>query len=308
MILTLTLNPAIDLALGVRSIASPERAFVRSETETAGGKGINAAKVIHAYGGKTLAVAPIGGARGERFAQLLDAERIPVELVPVQGQTRRNLAISDARGRTLKVDQRGVPPSSDELLRIEGAVERHLSDLRWLMLSGSLAPGTPNDIYRRIVAKSKRAGVPVLVDTSGPALAVSLDAGPSIVKPNLAEAEELLGRSLPTVGDAMKAAEEIRGLGAKAVVLSLGPKGAIGAYEADTLLARVPIAGPGTAVGAGDVLAATCVWRLVRGDPFDEALRWGVGAATASAALPGLKFGSVSEADAIRREVHVSAF
>lgn len=307
MILTLTLNPAIDLVLGVRRIALSERAFVLSETATAGGKGINAAKVIDAYGGKTLAVAPIGGRRGKRFAELLRAERMPVDLVPVEGETRRNVAITDHRGRTVKVDQKGVPPSSEELQRIEWAVERRLPDLSWLMLTGSVAPGTPHDTYRRLAAKARRAGVPVLVDTSGPALAASLAANPSIVKPNLSEAEELLGRGLPTLQEATRAAEEIRDLGAESVVLSLGAMGAVGACAEGTLRAWVPTARTGSAVGAGDILAATCVWALDRGMPFKEALRWGIAAATEAAALPGLEFGSLGDADALRPEVEIRA-
>ena len=305
MILTLTLNPAIDLALGVKRISLSEREFLTSEAETAGGKGINAAKVIHAYGGKTLAVAPVGGRCGERFAALLRTERIPVALVPVKGETRRNVAITDERGRTVKVDQKGVPLSTEELCRIEVTIQQRLPDLSWLMLTGSVAPGTPDGIYRRLCAIGKQAGIPVLVDTSGPALATTLASGPSIIKPNLSEAAELLGRSLPTLREAAKAAEELRDLGAEAVVLSLGADGAIGANAEGVHLARVRTARRGSAVGAGDVLAATCVWALDRGETFREALHWSVAAATVAASLPGLEFGSIDEADAARREVEI---
>ena len=163
-------EPAIDLALGVKRITLSKREFLTNEAETAGGKGINAAKVIDAFGGKTLAVVPVGGRRGERFAALLRTERIPVALVPVKGETRRNVAITDERGRTVKVDQRGMPLSTEELRRIELTIEQRLPDLSWLMLTGSVAPATPDGIYRRLCAKGKQAGIPVLVDTSGPAL------------------------------------------------------------------------------------------------------------------------------------------
>ena len=305
MILALTLNPAIDLSLGVKRIALSKREFLTSESETAGGKGINAAKVIHAYGGKTLAVAPVGGRRGERFAALLGTERIPVALVPVNGETRRNVAITDERGRTVKVDHKGVPLSPQELRRIEVTIEQRLPDLSWLMLTGSVPPGTPDNIYRRLCAIGKQAGIPVLVDTSGSALAATLTAEPSIVKPNLVEAEALLGRSLPTLREATKAAEELRDLGAESVVLSLGADGAIGASADGVFLARVRTARKGSAVGAGDVLAATCVWALDRGETFREALHWSVAAATVAASLPGLEFGSINEADAARREVEI---
>lgn len=305
MILTLTLNPAIDLVLGTERFEFGDRAFVTAEAETAGGKGINAARVIRAYGGEVLALAPIGGRRGCRFQALLGADGLPAELVKVQGETRRNVAVTDAAGVTLKLDQRGRPLSDSELRRIEAAVERQLPSLDWLMLTGSLPPGTPSDTYRRLASRARRAGARVLVDTSGPALAEALEAGPDVVKPNRSEAAALLGRELPTVDDAALAAREIRAMGATRVVLSLGEQGAVAATRLGALLATPPLAGTGCPVGAGDVLAAACVWAMDRGEPFEEAFRWGVAAATVAASRPGLEFGTPAEADALRRRIEV---
>ena len=305
MILTLTLNPAIDLALGTKRISVSERTFITHETVTAGGKGINAARVIHEYGGNTLALAPVGGRNGQRFDELLRVARIPAKLVPVDGETRRNIAVTDELGKTVKLDQSGTPLSRVDLARIEEEVSRRLPNLDWLMLSGSLPPSTPVDIYSRLAEQAKRAGVSVLLDTSGPALEASLAAEPAIVKPNLAEAEELLQRSLPALDDALRAAEEIRLLGAERVVLSLGADGAVGTGDGGVLHARIPTPVTGSAVGAGDVLAAVSVWALARGESFAEALRWGVAAATVAASLPGPEFGSIGEADRLRETVEV---
>ncbi len=305
MILTLTLNPAIDLAIGTERFDFGDRAFIATEAETAGGKGLNAARVIRAYGGDVLAVAPVGGRRGRRFEELLQADSLPAELVAIGAETRRNLAITDGSGATLKLDQKGRPPSPSELERIEAAVERRLADLHWLMLTGSVAPGTPSDIYRRLAARARRAGARVLIDTSGPALSAALEAEPEIVKPNRSEAAALVGREIRSIEDAIRAALEIRAMGAAHVVLSLGKLGAVGASALGAVLVSPPSISTGCPVGAGDVLAATCVWAMDRGKPFEESLRWGVAGATIAASLPGLEFRCAGEADALRTRIEV---
>ena len=305
MILTLTLNPAIDLALGTKRISVSERTFVTHETETAGGKGINAARAIQLYGGKSLAVAPVGGRNEQRFRELLRADRVPAQLVPVEGATRRNIAITDELGKTVKLDHPGAPLSRRDLTSIEKEVAQRLPTLDWLMLSGSMPPSTPVDIYPRLVEQATRTGVPVLVDTSGPALVASLPAQPAIVKPNLAEAEELLQRPIRTLDDTLRAAGDIRQRGAQRVILSLGANGAVGTWENGALHVRSPNPATGSAVGAGDVLAGVCVWALARGDSFAEALRWGVAAASVAASLPGSEFGSIGAAERLRRTLEV---
>lgn len=305
MILTLTLNPAIDLAFGTKRISVSERTFITHEAETAGGKGINAARAIQGFGGKSLAVAPVGGCNGQRFEELLRAARIPARLVPVEGETRRNIAITDERGKTVKLDHSGAPLTRRELACIEREVARRLPSTDWLLLSGSVPPSTPVDIYPRLAEQAKRTGVPVLLDTSGPALVASLPAEPAIVKPNRAEAEELLERPLPTVADALCAAGEIRRLGAQRVILSLGADGAVATWGNIALHLRAPSPASGSAVGAGDVLAGVCVWALARGDSFADALRWGVAAATLAASLPGSDFGSIAAAERLRQTLEV---
>ncbi len=305
MIVTLTLNPAIDLSLGIERFDFSERVYTESDSEAPAGKGINVARIMRSYGEEVVAVAAIGGSWGRRFEELLAADGLPAELVRVQGETRRNVAVTDRTGTTLKLDQPGQAPSPSELRRIEAVVERHLPGLDWLVLSGSAAPGTPRNVYRRLVTRARSAGVSVLVDTSGPALAEAIEATPQIVKPNLPEAEGLVGRRIATTEDALRAAREIRGRGPSHVLLSLGEVGAVGCSEDDRVLARAPFAATGCAIGTGDVMAATLVWAMNRGEPFREAVRWSVAAATLAASMPGLAFGSITAASALRERVVV---
>ena len=303
MIFTLTLNPALDLTLCVDRISLSDRAFVRAEAETAGGKGINAARLLETYGVEAMAAAPLGGPHGWRISELLLEEGVPTTVVPIGGTTRRNIAITDPHGRIVKVDGRGPRLTSHELQQVAEVVDHHLPEAKWLMLNGSVPNGVDPGFYGRLIEMANEEGVQTLVDTSGPALEASLKARPSVVKPNQAEAEELLGRPLSGVEDAAGAATRIRELGAEAVVLSLGAKGAIGAWGERRVLARVRTVRTGNAVGAGDVLGAVLVWSLVLGEPFDEALRWGVAAATAAVARHGPEFGSLEETESCLAEV-----
>ncbi len=305
MILTLTLNPAVDLTFSTDRIVYDDRSLILAENEYAGGKGINAAQVIHAYGGEVHAIATVGGETGRRFAELLDASRIPVTLIPVSGETRRNIAVTDQQGLTVKLDHEGTPVSDAELSLIEKTVCEKLPHAKWLMLTGSLSPGVAADFYAKLIEKAKQYKVPAMFDTSGEALRLGLAAKPSVAKPNRPEAERLLDRTILSHSQAILAVEEIRRMGAERLILSLGSQGAIAAWEEGMLRAVPPTVQTGCPLGAGDVLAATCVWALSQEMPFPEAFHWAAAAATVAAAKPGLTFGPLEEVEQMRRRVEV---
>lgn len=305
MILTLTLNPAIDLTLSTDRIVYDDRSWILAESEHAGGKGINAAQVIHAYGGDVHAISTIGGATGKRFAELVEESRIPVTLIPVQGETRWNFAATDEQGLTIKLDHEGTPLSGEELASIDRAVGEKLPHASWLMLTGSLPPGVPPEFYARLIAESHRHKVPVLFDSSGEALRLGLAAKPSVAKPNRPEAERLLDRTILSQSQAASAAQEMRQMGAERLILSMGSQGAIAAWEEGLLRAVPPAVQTGCPLGAGDVLAATCVWALSRNLSFPEAFGWATAAATVSAAKPGITFGPLEEVEQMRQRIEV---
>ena len=305
MILTLTVNPAIDHTVTTDRISYEDRVYVRSSFEQAGGKGINAARVIHGLGAKVLAVATCGGEAGKRFAGLLEASGLPVKLIRVRRPIRRNLTISDLQGLTIKLDEAGPEISAEEERRIEAAARRGLKDASWLLLCGSLPPGMSVDFYARLIRAAREKNVKTLLDTGGEALRLGLEAGPTMVKPNRPEAERLLDRNLLTRQQSVEALQEISRMGASTVVLSLGSEGAMGVSGNGSYHALAPEIRQACPIGAGDALAATCVWALSENQPFPEALRWGVAAGTAAAATPGTSFASLSETQRMRERVVV---
>ncbi len=305
MIVTLTVNPALDRTISVDRLAFEDRAYIDSRHESAGGRGINAACVIHSFGGKPFAIFPSGGKNGKRLDELLGGYGYPTLAVPIGHEIRTNLTVTDRQGLTVSLNERGPHLDKAEVDRLEKAVHKSLDGASWLMLCGSLPPGVPSDFYARLIAMARRKKVKTLLDTDGDALREGIEAAPTAVSPNQHEAERLLNRALVTRNHFLDAVARIRAMGPETVTLSLGSRGAMGAIEGaivEALPPRVEVLCP---IGAGDALAAAFVWSMEHTGDFTDALRWGVATGTASATLPGLRLASLDQAKEVYRQVEM---
>jgi 1-phosphofructokinase family hexose kinase len=307
LILTLTVNPALDRNVTVDRLVFEDRAYILSRNEAPGGRGINASCVIHSFGGETAAIVPSGGSTGARFEQLLSGCGYPVHVVRIDNEIRTNLTITDKTGLTVKLNELGPPMNEAELDLLERAVRENLDQSSWLLLCGSLPPGVPPSFYSRLIALARERHVMTLLDTDGDALRQGVEAGPTVVAPNQQEAERLLNRALITRTHFLEAADRIRQMGAEYIILSLGARGAIGAREGQMLEAIPPRIEAVCPIGAGDALVAAFAWSMKQRDDFAEALRWGVAAGTASSRLPGLTFASLRDTTAVYERVEVKA-
>ena len=284
-----------------------DRSYILSTKESAGGRGINAASVIHSFGGETLAILPSGGQSGARFEELIRACGFPVEIVPIHNELRTNLTITDKQGLTVKLNEAGPALDKEELDRLEQATLRRLDGAAWLMLCGSVPPGTPPDFYKRLLEAARKKKVRTVLDTDGDALQVGLEAKPAVVHVNQQEAERLLSAALLTRAHFLDAARKIRAMGAASVLLSLGSRGAVGATGKSMVEVLPPRVDALCPIGAGDALAAAFTWAMTKGSSFEDALRWGVAAGTASAKLPGVRFASLQETEAVYKLVEMRA-
>jgi 1-phosphofructokinase family hexose kinase len=305
LILTVTINPAIDRNLLVDRLAYEDRGYILDTSESAGGRGINASRVLKSFGAETMAVVTAGGKAGKRFETLVARDNYPTRVVPIEDEMRTNLTILDKQGLTIKLNERGPSLSDKELAAVEEAVQEHLDRASWLMITGSLPPGVPPVFYRLLIELARKHGVKALLDADGDALLHGLEANPAVVTPNQQEAERLLNRALITRNHFFEAADRIHAMGADQVILSLGSRGAVGRsgdmlYEA--VPPRVDAVSP---IGAGDALAAAFVWASERGDSFKDALQWGVATGTASAVLPGMTFPSLAQVQEMRKGVEL---
>ena len=305
MIVTLTANPAIDKNVTVDRLVFEDRAYIQSTTESAGGRGINASRVLHSFGAETLAILVSGGPAGERLEELLSTAGFPTEVVRISHEIRGNLTISDQQGLTIKLNELGPEVSAEEIQALERAVANRLGSAQWLMICGSIPPGTDPEFYCRLIEMARAQNVKTLLDTDGDALLRGIEAGPTIVKPNQQEAERLLNRALITRAHFREAVTRIKALGAESVMLSLGSRGVVATQGEQIIEATPPRIDALCPIGAGDASAAAFVWASTNGKDFAECLRWSVAAGTASATLPGVTFATLEQTREVYRQVEV---
>ena len=305
MIVTLTINPAIDRIVSIDRLAFEDRAYINSSRESAGGRGINVSSVIHSFGGETLAVLISGGDSGKRLEGLLGKCGYRIAVVPVQNEIRTNLTITDKHGLTVNLNEPGPKLGKAEVARVEREVRDTLDRASWLMICGSIPPGVPPAFYGKLVSMARQKKVKTLLHADGEALREGIAARPTVVSPNQQEAGRLLGQTLLTRTHYLEAAERIRQLGADSVVLTLGSRGAVGAFADGLMEALPPRIDAVCPIGAGDALMAAYAWARERRTSAADALRWGVAAGTAKARLPGMTFASLAQAREIYRQVEV---
>jgi 1-phosphofructokinase family hexose kinase len=307
LILTLTINPAIDRTLSVDRLVFEDRAYILDRTEAAGGRGLNASLVVHSLGGKTMALLTSGGEAGQRIEKMLGGVGFPFEAVRVRAESRTNFIISDKQGLTAKLNEVGLPIAASELGEIRARVEARLEKASWLMICGSIPGGVSSSFYCGIIEMAQQRGVKTLVDTEGDALLHSLEAHPAVLTMNQAAAERLLGRALITRSQIMDAVDRIHKMGPESVILSLGSRGAVGAGAQGAFEALPPHIDALCPIGAGDAMAAAFTWSMQKKKSFGESLRWGVAAGTAKAKLPGMTFPTAEQTRAVYKQVELRA-
>ncbi|HME09144.1 MAG TPA: 1-phosphofructokinase family hexose kinase [Bryobacteraceae bacterium] len=305
MILTLTINPAIDRSILVDRLVFEDRAYILSQDYGGGGRGIIASRVLQSFGVTTKAVTTSGGKNGQLFEKLLGKAGFPFEVVRIANEIRTNLTITDKQGLTAKLNEVGPELTGQEAAAVMEAVVRQLPDAEWLMLCGSLPPGVPKHFYNELIQAARKHKVQTLLDADGEDLRHGVEAKPTVVSPNQQEAERLLNRALITRAHFREAVTRIRELGAESVLLSLGSRGVVAVNENQMVEAVPPRIDVLSPIGAGDTLAAAFLWAFSRKKDFPDAVRWGVAAGTASAALPGMEFATLEQTKEMYRQVEL---
>ncbi len=270
----------------------------------AGGKGVNVARALAKHGHATTAILPAGD-DAQRMIGLLTPQQVSTVAVPISGAIRTNIAVVEQDGTTTKLNEPGATLSEAEVAALIAAVNDALAaEPSWLVAAGSLPAGAPDDFYAQVTKAAVAVGVPVAIDTSGPALAAAIDAGATVVKPNLEELEEVLGRDLVTVGDVIDAAAELRERGSKDLLVSLGGHGALLITAEGSWWAGGPPLVPRSTVGAGDCTLSGYLHTV--GTPAERlagAVAWG----RAACLLPGSTVPGPEETQACADAVRVVA-
>ncbi|RDU99360.1 1-phosphofructokinase family hexose kinase [Trinickia dinghuensis] len=306
-ILTVTLNPAVDLSTAVERVTDTSKLRCDAALKHPGGGGINVARMINRLGGDCIALYLAGGPLGQELCQLIEAEGVRGQCIEIAGETRESFAVYEkSTGRQFRFVLPGPVVSEREW---ESCLERFESfepAANYLVLSGSLPPGVPADIYVSFICAARANGTRVVLDSSGPALRAALDAGVFLVKPSLGELSELAGRALAGESEWRAAALHlVRNGRAQIVALTLGSLGALLVTEHEVLRAGALPVSVVSAIGAGDALVGALVWALDRDLALAEAFRYGLAAASASLASPGTGLCNSEEVERIYRQVDI---
>ncbi|MEV6583402.1 1-phosphofructokinase family hexose kinase [Streptomyces sp. NPDC051582] len=282
MILTVTLNTALDLTYRLPEVRRHASNRVREASQQAGGKGVNVARVLAALGHAAVVTGLAGGATGRAVRADLASAGLHDELVEVAGETRRTVAVAEELdGDTTIYLEPGPLVSAAEWHDFLEHYERLLPGASVVVLSGSLPRGLPTDAYRMLVERSTAHGVPAVLDADGPALLHGLPGRPALIKPNAHELAATSGTQDPLEG-----AEFLRSGGAAAVVASLGPRGLLACTPQGRWQARPPGPISGNPTGAGDSAVAALALGLATGAAWPDRLRHAVALSAATVLAP----------------------
>ncbi|MCV2874229.1 1-phosphofructokinase family hexose kinase [Defluviimonas sp. WL0050] len=285
-ILTVTLNPALDIATAADAVRPGPKLRCDIPQVDPGGGGINVSRVIARLGGASTAFVALGGATGERLSTALAAENIVTHPYPAPGETRESLSVTD---RATGGQYRFVLPGPVWTARQGKAVMSAIADAApegaLVVLSGSLPPGLPDDLPARLTRSLDRKAARLVLDTSGTTLTrAAAPARPAhVLRMDEAEAEALAGGHLKTRGDSADFAEAlVRRGAARIVIIARGADGSVLASEDERWFAKAAEVPVKSKVGAGDSFVAAFTLALANNRPLPRALQEGMAAASAA--------------------------
>jgi 1-phosphofructokinase family hexose kinase len=306
MIVTLTLNPAVDKTVFVPALRLGQvNRIARSQIDP-GGKGINVSRVVHRLGRPTVAFGFLAGNLGAIVTRALDEEGVAHRFVWVEGETRLDVVVVDEeRGLSTNLYDRGPTVAGTDLDRLLEDVGRWMRSARVLVAAGSVPPGVPRDVYAGLLREASDAGVQTILDADGDTLRAGLAGRPTLIKPNVREAEALLGRRLPDLATVVAGARELVARGPRIVVLSMAAEGSICATADRVLQAIPPAVERRSTVGSGDSLVAGLAIALAEGQDLVDGLRLGTAAGAATAATRGTELGAAPDIERLAGEVTI---
>lgn len=306
-LVTITMNPAVDVSTTTPGIEPVRKLRCGPARRDPGGGGINVARVVRRLGGEALAVFPAGGPIGALLERLVATEHLPNVSVPIAGDTREDFTVVDSNcGDEFRFVLPGPKLRAEEWRECLRTTLANKGE--FLVASGGLPPGVPDDFHAQLARRAKAGGAKLALDSSGPALKAALDAGVWLVKPNLRELEDYAGWPLTSEAHRIATARSIvLNGGAEIVALTLGEEGALlvtahHAWRAKALpIRRV------SSVGAGDSFMGALVWALAHGHNLEEAFRWAMAAGSAALLSPGTELAHAADVERLLPLVKIEA-
>ncbi|RYF87521.1 MAG: 1-phosphofructokinase family hexose kinase [Chitinophagaceae bacterium] len=288
MIVTLTLNAAIDKSTEVEQLIPEKKMRCAEMLIEAGGGGINVSKAIHELGGESVAVYFSGGVTGHLLSVLLAEKKIIAKPVEIGGSTRENFVVSElSTNKQFRFVMPGPAINETELSSIIKTID-DIPHVSFLICSGSLPPGVSPQYLGALATFASERKIKLVVDTSGASLLAAYEKGVYLLKPNMSELCYLVGKDYLEQAEIEDAAKKVINTGCcKVLVVSMGPSGAMLVTKAGSIRFNAPLVKKQSTVGAGDSMVAGIVWMLDQGRPLTDAVQFGIACGTAASINKG---------------------
>lgn len=293
MILTVTLNPALDKIIILDCLKLGKLNRVKETNILAGGKGINVSEVLTELNIENKALGIIGGNNGKKINSILEKKKVKSDFIWSEFETRQNLKIKEKNtNQETEINENGKV-SKENIKEFLISFERIIEKNKTVVLSGSLPAGVEKNIYAELIDKAKEKDAKVILDSSGDEFKLALKKSPYLVKPNLEEIENLLGTKINSKDDLKKGAKYLLNQGVSIVMISLGDKGAFIASEKEGYRIYTPqVKISQTTVGAGDTMVAGLAAEIDKNENIED-----TGVFAAALATAFVESGSISKID-----------
>ena len=305
MIVTVTLNPAVDKVMIINDFKAGSVNRVSEMMVEAGGKGINVSKAISSLGGVSKAMGILAGPSGTFIEKSLDSMNIASEFVYVKGETRTNVKISDPINKIVTdINEPGPIVSHDTIEKLSKLLFNALSKDDLLVLTGSTPQGVDVSIYKAWIEKAKASGIRCVLDADGELLKSGVEAGPFLVKPNTHELERLFGVQTNSVDEVVELAKRLLAKGTEMIVVSRGEKGAIFVTNSWVAIVEGIKSTVRSTVGAGDAMVAALCYGIHEKLLPEEIIKLAVASGTAAVMNYGNQ-PSKEDIDSIKKQINV---
>ncbi|MBP3489984.1 MAG: 1-phosphofructokinase [Roseburia sp.] len=290
MIITVTMNPAIDKTIEIDRLVAGGLNRIRKVEYDAGGKGINVSKTIRELGGESIATGFIGGNAGNTIATVLEEKGITCDFVTVDGETRTNTKVFESSGAVTELNEPGPTITAAQMERLLEKLSGYAKEDTLFILAGSIPSGVDKEIYAKIIRLVHEKGAKVLLDADGELFRNALPAGPDIIKPNRVELEEYAGYDYrAATEELLKLARDFVAQGIETVAVSMGKSGALfvrDGYEAECPALSVKAH---STVGAGDAMVAALAYAWNNKLDNDDTVRLAIATSAGAVTTIGTK-------------------
>jgi 6-phosphofructokinase 2 len=307
-IVTLTMNPSIDINSSVEHVISDRKLRCKPPSYEPGGGGINVSRAIQRLGGNSSALYPAGGTFGQMLQNLLDREGIFHYPIQIEESTRETFMIlEESSGRQFRFGMPGPTLRETEWKRCLGTLVALDLKPNYVVASGSLSPGVPEDFYAQLAKITSEVEARLIVDTSGEPLRLASQAGVYLLKPNMNEIQSLVGREIQNELELEETARDLVEKGhSEVMIISLGAGGALMVSKDGCEHVRAPTVPIKSRVGAGDSMVAGMVLSLANGKSLGDAVRFGVAAGAAAVMTPGTELCRREDTERLYQQIIVT--